>query len=109
MLTRIDDIHLYMGMTADAAECYEAKKFLVDNGIAFVPYMYGDDSAHAGLFEALTSWNMPGAPAQIAKFPFLTYTEVHDNLPPSQYPRICVYGAAALRNSDIVTKYKIGR
>ena len=109
MLTRIDDIHLYMGMTEHAAECYEAKKFLGDLGVAFVPYMYADDTAHPGLFEALTSWNMVGSPAQIAKFPFLIYTEIHDDLPPSQFPRVCLYGVAAMMASDIAAKYKLGR
>jgi len=108
-LTRIDDIQLYMGMTADAAECYEVKKYLQDNGIKFETYMYADDSQHAQLFSSLGTWNMQGAPTVISKFPFVIYTEVHDDLSPSKYPRICIYGLTDLSTSDIQTKYKIGR
>ena len=108
-LTRIDDIQLYMGMTADAADCFLAKQFLMDNGVSYQTYMYADDSQHAALFAALSSWNVQGAPAQLTNFPFVIYTEVHDDLSPSQYPRKCLYGKDAIVGSDIATTYAIGR
>lgn len=109
MLKRIADIQLYMGLTAEVGDCYAAKKFLDDNGIKFAPYMYTDESQHQGNFDAISSWKLAGAPEVVDKFPFLIYTEIHDELEPSQYPRKMLYGLEALTGSDIVDLYKIGR
>jgi hypothetical protein len=108
-LTRIDDIQLYVGLTAEAGDCFVAKDFLDSVGVTNHLYMYADTAAHADLFTALDSWRMPGAPANITKFPFLIYTEIHSDLPPSQYPRVCVYGADAIAASGIAAKFALGR
>lgn len=108
-LLRIDDIQLYMGITADAAECFAAKQFLVTNNIEYLTYMYADDGQHPQLFESLSSWKLPGAPTTLTKFPFVIYTEIHIEMAPSEYPRAMLYGIDAILASDIVEKYAVGR
>jgi hypothetical protein len=109
MLTRIDDIQLYMGITPEAADCYHAKKYLEDAGVGHVPYMYSDESQHADNFAAISSWKLAGAPAEVDKFPFVIYTEVHDDLPPSQYPKKMLYGLEDIKASNIAELYQVGR
>jgi hypothetical protein len=108
-LTRIDDIQLYMGMTAEAADCYAVKEFLQSHNVAYQNYMYADDSQHPELLAALSSWKLQGAPEVMTKFPFIIYTEVDFDLPPSQFKRVCIYGKDAILASDIVAKFALGR
>lgn len=109
MLTRIADIQLYMGLTPEVADCYAAKTFLESVQVKYTPYMYTDPAQHAANFEAISSWKLEGAPEVLDKFPFVIYTEIHDDLEPSQYPRKCIYGLDAIKSSGIAELYKTGR
>ena len=86
-LTKIDDLYLYVGITAGAAESYRIKQWLTDNNIKFTLMFYGDDGQHDGLFSALSSWFPEKQNDPFTDFPVLIYTEIHDDLSPSQYPR----------------------
>jgi len=82
--TKIDDIDLYVGLTAEAQECWNFKKFLLDNNIKFRVLNYNDDSQHQTLFQGLSTW---WDDVTFDKFPLLTYVEIDPDLPPSQYVR----------------------
>lgn len=98
-ITKIDDIDLYVGLTADAQACWEMKKFLTDNNIKFRTLMYTDDAQHAALFEALTTWWQDKT---INKFPVVTYMEIDPDLPPSQYVRKCAQTVADLQTGNFL-------
>lgn len=104
-LTKIDDIYFYNGITDTAQKTWEMKKYLIDNNIAFINMQYGDDSQFEDVFSSLSSWfNI-----DIINFPILTYTEVHDDLPPSQYPKKCLLSVEELISNNFIDLYKIGR
>jgi hypothetical protein len=98
-ITKIDDIDLYVGLTTDAQTCWEMKKFLTDNNIKFRTMMYADDAQHEALFTAVSTW---WEDVTFDKFPFLTYTEIDSDVPPSQYPRKFAKTVADLQTGDFV-------
>jgi len=102
-ITKIDDVFLYTGVTAGSAESWRIKDFLVTNNIKYTLMFYGDDSSHNNIFEALNSW-WPGA--NLTDFPILVYTEIHDDLSPSQYPRKFFKSLAEIEASDFLSTYK---
>ena len=97
--TKIDDVDLYVAVTEDAQACWEMKKFLTDNKIKFRLMMYADDSQHANLFSALSTW-WPGE--TFDKFPFVVYTEIDMDIAPSQYPRKFAKTVADLQSGNFV-------
>jgi hypothetical protein len=102
-ITRIDDVHLYAAITAGADECWKIKQWLVENKIKFTTLYYGDDSQHADVLTALnTWWENPG----FTDFPVLTYTEVHDDIGPSQFPRNYFKTLADIKASSFLQTYK---
>ena len=98
-ITKIDDVDLYVGLTADAQACWEMKKFLLDNNIKFRTMMYADDSQHKSLFDSISTW-WPGE--TFNKFPIVTYTEIDPDLSPSQYPRKFSRNVAGLQTGNFV-------
>jgi hypothetical protein len=109
MLQRIDDICLYTGDMGDqqvAADCAAAKAWLIANGITFADMWYGDPAQHEDCMSPLRGW-FPGE--TITAFPFVIYTEVHDDLPPSQFPRFLIYGRAAIEASNLADLFLLGR
>lgn len=98
-ITKIDDIDLYVGLTANAQTCWEMKKFLMDNNIKFRTMMYADDAQHADLFAAISTW---WPEETFDKFPFVIYTEIDVSLAPSLYPRKFAKNVADLQNENFV-------
>jgi len=106
-LTKIDDIYLYTGLTASANNSYAAKKWFDEQGIEYIFMHYGNEAEHASLFAALDTW-WPGEHT-FTDFPFVVYTEIHDDLSPRNYPRICLYGLDNIVNSNLPQLYQLGR
>ena len=106
-LTKIDDIFLYTGLTASASASYEAKTWLDSQNIPYEFMHYAVPSEHQALFTALNTW----WPDQhvFTDFPFVIYTEIHDDLSPRNYPKICLMGLDEIKNSNLVDLYKLGR
>jgi hypothetical protein len=105
-LTKIDDVHLYTGVTDGAAEGAAIKKWLVANNIKYQLLFYGDDSVHKQVLEALSSWWQGDPNSVFEDFPVLTYTEIHDDLPPSRYPKKYFKTLEAIETSDFLATYK---
>jgi hypothetical protein len=99
---KIKDIHLYVGITANAAECYTVKKFLDETGVAYTLLQYIDDQ-HAGVFSALSTWNWGRLEnpeqRQIADFPVVTWKEIHDDYEHAVY---CATSLHELKNSRLL-------
>lgn len=108
-LVRIDDIHLYGGLTEDAGDCYRTKKWLDDNNIKFVHLFYQDDKQCAEVIETVNSWFVtPEQSVVISKLPFVVYCEVDSDLPISQYPRKVLVGYDEI-TSKLKDLYAVGR
>jgi hypothetical protein len=106
-VTKIDDVHLYAGMTDGIIEANNMKKWLKDNNIEYTLMFYADESAHTGLLEALSSWWRDDSNAAFTDFPILVYTEIHDDLPPSRYPRKFFKTLSDMQNSNFLSVYKV--
>jgi hypothetical protein len=102
-ITKIDDVFLYIGITDGVTEANNIKKWLLANNIKYTLLFYGDDSQHTDVLNALNSW-WPGA--NIIDFPVLVYTEIHNDLPPSQYPRKWFQTLSAIQASEFLTTYQ---
>jgi len=105
-IVRIDDIHFYTAITESAQQCWAMKKWLKGNNVEFVSMHYTDDAQAAGVITALNTW---WDNANITDFPILTYTEIHDDLSPSRYPRRYFTTLIDLAGSDFLEKYALGR
>ena len=106
-LIKIDDVDLYTGFTASAADCYAAKKWLDEQNITYTLMNYADDSQHNDLFNALNTW-WPNQHT-FTDFPFVIYTEIHDDLSPKNYPKVCIQGLADIQASNLPQLWKLGR
>lgn len=105
-LIKIVDCALHGGLTQDANACYEFKKWLQDNNIEYTMLFYVDDGQHQQVFNALNSWWQD---ANFNSFPIFVYTEMHDDLSPSQYPRKFFTSVADIKASDFLAQYALGR
>lgn len=74
-LARIKDVRLYVALTAEVQACYEAKKFLADNGIPFILMSYMDDAQLPDVLPPLCtwSWGPQNEKRTFDKFPVITW------------------------------------
>ena len=106
---RIDDLHLYGGLTEDAVDCYRTKKWLDDNDIKYLHLFYQDENQCNQVIEAVNGWFVtPEQTINISKLPFLVYCEVDTDLPISQYPRKILIGYDEI-TSKLKDLYAVGR
>ncbi len=105
-ITKLDDIHLYTGLTEHAQQCWDMKKYLQDNGVKFQNLHYADDAQHPSVFKPLSTW-WPNI-VEFNAFPILVYTEVHDDLSVSQYPRKFFTNLEDLKASNFLELAKLG-
>jgi hypothetical protein len=80
-IAKIKNVALYVGLTENGAECFNAKKILADNNISFKLLSYNETSQHASVFSALNTWRW-GPDAELktfTDFPIVHWTEHHDD------------------------------
>jgi hypothetical protein len=88
----------------------KAIAWLAEHGITdYVNLNYGDPSTHADCFTPLNTWPFIGKTEDIAAFPFVYYTEVHDDLPANSMPMVLLYGLDAIKNSNLSDLYQLGK
>jgi hypothetical protein len=108
MITGITNIYLYTkDVFNEKSSCFKAKKFLDDNQISYVNLNYPDSSQHEELLSAVSSWWR--GEIEVKAFPFLHYTEVHEDLDPSQYPIEILRGLTQIRNSNLAELNLLGK
>lgn len=82
-IKKIEEIYLYVSeLSSNAAENIQAVAFMDHSGIPYTRMMYNDASQHEDIFNNLNTWwqyNLDVEP--VSYFPFLTYVEVHDDIP----------------------------
>lgn len=82
-IQKIEEIYLYVSELApNAAENIQAIAFMDHSGISYTRLLYNDAAQHESIFSSLNSWwqHDPNI-APVSTFPFLTYVEVHDDIP----------------------------
>lgn len=80
-IVKIEELYLYVSeVVPNAAENVQAMAFMDHSGLPYVKMMYNDASQHPDVLAPLNSWWADRLPP-VDGFPFLTYVEVHDNVP----------------------------
>lgn len=88
-IVRIEEVYLYATQYGDnAVENIEASAFMDHSGIEYTRLWYNDPAQHPDVLSSITSWvTSPGSGCEpVTKFPFLVYTEVHDDRPARSSP-----------------------
>jgi hypothetical protein len=102
-IVKIDQVHLYTGLTETASDSYAAKKWMDDNGVEYIHLHYGDETQHEVVFSALSTW-WP-TESVITQFPFVTYREIHDDY---STINLSIRGLEAITESNLVELQKLG-
>ena len=98
MITKIENIYLYTGLTnTGGSDSAKAKKWMDSSNIPHTNLWYGDPGQHESVFKALNTWTF-GTKVNIKDFPFVIYDEVHEDK--SKVVQ-CLYGLDAIKNSNI--------
>lgn len=102
-LVKIKDVYLYVGLTENGAECFNAKKLLADNNINHKVLSYNDITQHAGVFAALNTWRWgPGKETKtFTDFPIVHWTECYDDFSTELFS---VTSVAELNTSKVITE-----
>jgi len=115
-ITKIEQIYLYTDQDynvesrSEDTDSAKAIAWFAEQGIAdFVNLNYGDASVHQDCFDPLNSWAFIGKTEDIAAFPFVYYTEVHDDLPANSMPMVLLYGLDAIKNSNLSDLCQLGK
>jgi hypothetical protein len=82
-IVKVKEVHLYVGLTANAQQCFLMKKYLEDNGLKYTLLSYNDESHHDAVFSAMSSWRF-GRPEEsiqhtITDFPYVTWKEYYSD------------------------------
>ena len=112
-IVKIEEVYLYFsGVTDDAAENLSAAAFLDHSGIEFTRLLYNDAEQCKQVLDAVNTWwtiERDFAPAlpPVTRYPFLVYTEVHDNIPARYSPVRYLEGLDAIKTfAEIYATYK---
>ena len=111
-ITKIEQIYLYTDQVPDAenTDSTKAIAWFAEQGITdFVNLNYADASVHQDCFTPLNTWSFIGKTEDIAAFPFVYYTEVHDDLPANSMPMVLLYGLDAIKNSNLSDLCQLGK
>ena len=105
-LAKIKDVVLYVGLTENGAECFNAKKILADNNIPFKLLAYYDSAQHPSVFGALNTWRWgaDGLTETFNDFPIIHWTECYDDF--TVY-NSCATSVAELNISTLLTNKEL--
>lgn len=110
-IVKIEEVYLYDTQCGDnAVENLEAAAFMDHSGIEYTRLWYNDPSQHEAVLSSVNSWvtsPMSGSMPPITGFPFLVYTEVHDDRPARSSPVKYLQGLDAIKTFPaIFNQYK---
>lgn len=105
-ITKIEEIHLYCSESVEnSAENIQAMSFMDHSGIPYTKLAYNDPAQHASVMESINGWiALPSIyeHSPITKFPFLVYTEIHDDIPARNSPLRFLEGIEAIQTFQSV-------
>lgn len=98
-VVKLEEIYLYTSDMADnAADQIAAQSFMDHSGIPYTRLMYSSQEQHESVLVIVNTWLSPnsGLPP-VTDYPFLVYTEVHDDIPARQSPVKYLQGVEAIK------------
>lgn len=96
MITRIEKIYVYTGLTPTGGDdSAKAIDWLDTNNIQYTNLWYGDKAQHQSVFDALNTWNIE----TVSDFPFVIYNEIDDE---GFSTPVGLIGLDAILNSNLV-------
>ena len=106
-IIKIEKIYLYTDQTDDSAN---ALSWFAENEITdFVNLNYPDPTTHQNCFNPLNTWTFADGLHTFTAFPFVHYTEVHDDLPEYNMPVVLLKDLSSITSSNLAELYKLGR
>jgi hypothetical protein len=111
-IIKIDDIYLYTDIQEEKneqTESVDAKAFMDSLDIKYTNLNYPIPEEHHLNFVPLGTWVFADGQHVFEKFPFVIYTEIHDDLSPAYYPRVLLYGLNEIKDSNLLELYSLGR
>lgn len=94
---KIEEPFLYVSeVVPNAAENIEATAFMDHSGIDYARLFYNNEGDTQACIDAVNTWWHKDTPP-ITKYPFLTYVEVHDDIPARQSPIKYLEGIEAIK------------
>lgn len=85
-IKKIEEVYLYVSeVVNNSAENIQALAFMDHSDIPFTKMMYNDSAAIPDVLAALNTWWQDRLPP-LESFPFITYVEVHDDIPARHSP-----------------------
>jgi hypothetical protein len=106
-IKKIEEVHLYVSeVTDNSVENIQALAFMDHSDVPFVKLMYNDKNSHSLTLDALNSWWKDTLPP-LESFPFITYVEVHDDIPARYSPVKYLQGLENIKK--IVDIYSINK
>lgn len=105
-LVKIKDVYLYVGLTENGAECFNAKKVLADNNIEHKVLSYNDVEQHQSVFDALNTWRWgpDDEKKTFTDFPIVHWMECYDDFTTKVF---CVTSVAELNTSSLLTNKEL--
>lgn len=105
-LVKIKDVCLYVGLTENGAECFNAKKVLADNNINHKLLAYNDTTQHAAVFGALNTWRWGADKEQktFTDFPVVHWVECYDDFTTEMH---CATSVAELNTSKLIAEKEL--
>lgn len=105
MTIQIREVRLYVGLTEDAAECYQAKKFLEKAGIPVELMLYIDETAIKETLDAMSGWKWGEKSDQdlsITRLPVLTWRVLYSEF--KEPTNHAVVGLEAIRTCELLSQ-----
>jgi len=99
-IVKIEEVFLYTATaTTNVAENLEAVAFMDHSGIQYTKLQYNDAEQLPAVLSAVnTWWDRPDmAREPLTGFPFLVYTEVHDDIAARHSPVRCLDGIEKIK------------
>jgi hypothetical protein len=95
---KIEEVHLYFTDAAEnVAENLEAAAFMENCGIPYTRLYFNNQSPLVDILNSVNTWWQNTQPPA-TKYPFITYVEVHDDLPARQSPIKYLEGIDNIKN-----------
>lgn len=111
-ITKIDAIYLHTDMTwaeGEDTDSTKARNYLDAEGVEYILLNYADPAQHEDATSPLRTWEFVDGYHDVRAFPFVIYTEVHDDRSMVNWPKVMIYGLNDIIQSNISDLYKLGR